>query len=296
MKLFFLFLLCLVSFSSFSDTEDEIPQIKKTVNHLFEGMRSGDSTLVRSIFRADAKLFTVGKKKGITEVKEQNLNDFISAVGTQHDKIWDEKLVSWDFTIDGDLAVVCTDYIFYHGYVFSHCGINVFQLVKSENDWKIFQITDTRRTDCMEDPATGTVLLQKPAEIRIGNLLDNWHRAAARGDLNFFSELMDPGFIYLGTDKAERWEKDSFVAFCKPYFEREEGGWNFKPVSRKIYFSDDLHFAWFEEHLNTWMGVCRGSGVLRYSSSGWKLMHYNLCMTIRNEDVNKVIDITDGNK
>jgi hypothetical protein len=272
--------------------EEEIPAIRKVIEQMFEGMRKGDSSLVSAVFMPEAKLFSVGKSKGITKVREEKISEFISAVGTPHDKVWDEQLISWKFTIDGDLAIVTTDYIFFLGKTFSHCGMNVFQVIHTGKEWKIFQITDTRRTDCLEDPVTANIMQPKPTELRLNNLMDNWHRAAARGDLKTFSELMDVEFIYLGTDKTERWNKESFVTFCKPYFEREQGAWNFKPLSRKLYFSDDYRFAWFEEHLDTWMGITRGSGVFHYTSQGWKLKHYNLAVTIDNDKMNKVIEVT----
>jgi len=49
--------------------------------------------------------------------------------------------------------------------------------------------------------------------------------------------------------------------------------------------------AWFDELLDTWMGACRGSGVLRKTSDGWKIAHYNLALTVPNEKMNQVIDV-----
>lgn len=40
---------------------------------------------------------------------------------------------------------------FYIGDKFSHCGVNSFQLVKKDGDWKIFFIVDTsRQSNCVE--------------------------------------------------------------------------------------------------------------------------------------------------
>jgi hypothetical protein len=49
--------------------------------------------------------------------------------------------------IDGNLASVWTDYKFYIGEKFSHCGVNSFQLFKGDDGWKIIYIIDTRRKD-----------------------------------------------------------------------------------------------------------------------------------------------------
>jgi hypothetical protein len=45
------------------------------------------------------------------------------------------------------MATAWTPYKFYLDKTFSHCGVNAFQLFKSENGWKIISILDTRRKE-----------------------------------------------------------------------------------------------------------------------------------------------------
>ncbi len=49
--------------------------------------------------------------------------------------------------IDADLAVVWTPYKFFVGKKFSHCGVNSFQLIKLNGNWKIQYLIDTRRKE-----------------------------------------------------------------------------------------------------------------------------------------------------
>ena len=115
----------------------------------------------------------------------------------------------------------------------------------------------------------------------INQLLDNWHKAATNADLkNYFNKMTDDA-IYLGTDASERWTKDEFYKFCKPYFDKGKA-WDFKAKNRTVYFSDNYKTAWFEETLDTWMGECRGSGILVYQNSQWKIKHYNLSVAVPN--------------
>jgi len=58
-----------------------------------------------------------------------------------------KKITFSNILIDGNLASVWTPYEFYFKGQFSHCGVNSFQLVKSNNEWKIQYIIDTRRKD-----------------------------------------------------------------------------------------------------------------------------------------------------
>jgi hypothetical protein len=45
------------------------------------------------------------------------------------------------------MAAIWTEYSFYLGDKFSHCGVNSFQLFKDETGWKIIYIVDTRRKE-----------------------------------------------------------------------------------------------------------------------------------------------------
>jgi len=130
------------------------------------------------------------------------------------------------------------------------------------------------------------------AEGDITTLLDNWHRAAATADEDVFFGSMADGAIYLGTDAGERWTRDELREWAGEHFEKESA-WSFKPYNRTIYFSEDGRMAWFEELLETWMGVCRGSGVLVLGKDGWKIAHYNLAVTVPNEVIEDFIAIVE---
>jgi hypothetical protein len=142
------FLNCLTGTAKpYSPPEDEVMQ---TIQHLFEGMRKGDSTMVRSAFYKQARLLTVVTQDEAV-LHEGSVNKFVEAVGTPHEEVWDERISDYEVNIDGDLASVWTPYTFYLGDQLLHCGVNAFQLFRSASGWKIIQITDTRRkTGCEE--------------------------------------------------------------------------------------------------------------------------------------------------
>jgi len=116
-------------------------------------------------------------------------------------------------------------------------------------------------------------------------LLDNWHQAAAVADEDVFFETLDSKAIYLGTDPNERWLKSEFIDWGMRYFERDTA-WAFKPYNRNWEFTKDFQYAWFDELLETHMGICRGSGILEKQGEDWKIKHYNLALTIANERLN----------
>jgi len=95
----------------------------------------------------------------------------------------------------------------------------------------------------------------------IATVLDNWHKAAAEGNFNNYFGAMSDESIFIGTDATENWNKKQFQDFAKPYFDRGRA-WDFKPVERHIYMDPSGKTAWFDELLDTWMKICRGSGVM----------------------------------
>jgi hypothetical protein len=122
-----------------------------TIHRLFDGMRAGDSAMVRSTFDARIRLISSGARQGkVVTTVESNGDGFVKAVGTPHPDVWDERIRNPRVQIDGALASVWVEYAFFAGTKFSHCGIDHFLLAKDDaGAWKILELSDTRRpTGC----------------------------------------------------------------------------------------------------------------------------------------------------
>ena len=130
----------------------------------------------------------------------------------------------------------------------------------------------------------------------INLILNDWHKAAAEANFEAYFGAMSEDAIYIGTDPTENWNKEEFIKFAKPYFDRGRA-WNFTALERNIYFASDKKTAWFDELLNTQMKICRGSGVLVMDEKGsWKIKHYVLSMTIPNDNTDEVVKIKSINE
>lgn len=279
-----LFLMLILTLPIFSqDTETEEAQIKMTIDQLFDGMRTTDSTKVIEVIAPDATLKNIYfDQKGEPNIHIGSMDKFILSIGTKHDGIYDEKIWSYDIKIDGHMATAWTEYTFYVDKKLLHCGVNAFELFKSKEGWKIIGITDTRRkNDCKAEPLYA-----------IDEMMDNWHEAAATADEDVFFGSMTEDCIYIGTDKTERWLRDELKTWSAKYFKRDRA-WNFKPIERQIYVSDDGKLAWFNETLDTWMGVCRSSGVVTLVDNEWKLKHYHLSITVPNDVVKDFLELVE---
>ena len=122
--------------------------VKATINALFDGMRTSDSTLIRKTFASKSIMQTIAtNKEGKSSVRSESVDGFIKSIAAPHPERYDERIVFTKILIDGNLASVWTEYKFYIGDKFSHCGVNSFQLFKGEDGWKIIYIIDTRRKD-----------------------------------------------------------------------------------------------------------------------------------------------------
>lgn len=127
-------------------------------------------------------------------------------------------------------------------------------------------------------------------KIQIGAMLDSFHVAAGRADFENYFKYFTSDAIFIGTDATENWDKEKFMVWSKPYFDKGKA-WNFKSVERHIYFGKSDNIAWFDELLNTQMKICRGSGVVVRQNNEWKVQQYVLSMTIPNSDSKRVIEI-----
>ncbi len=121
--------------------QSEKDQIRNIIDRLFDGMRAGDSTIVRSVMHKDALMARVNTEG----LSIQSTDRFIKAVGMPHDKVWDERIWNLQISVDGDLASAWMDFAFFLGDEMSHCGVNSMQLYRTNQGWKIIYIADTNR-------------------------------------------------------------------------------------------------------------------------------------------------------
>ena len=136
-----------MAFSSISlHAQSSEDSVKAAVNKLFEGMKNADASMVSSSFSDSAVLQTITmNKEGKTVVRNEHVKDFADFVSKQNKGAADERISFEIIKIDGPLAIAWTPYKFFYEGKFSHCGVNSFQLVRVDGQWKIQYLIDTRR-------------------------------------------------------------------------------------------------------------------------------------------------------
>jgi hypothetical protein len=119
--------------------------VRAVIDRLFDGMRSRDTTMIRSAFAEEAQFYGVAPDGTI---RIDRPSGFIATVAqAAPDRVLDEVLHDVEIRVDGPLAIVWTYYDFFAGDEFSHCGYDAFQLLKVRGEWKIVAVADTRRRE-----------------------------------------------------------------------------------------------------------------------------------------------------
>lgn len=147
MKCFLLLLTAFITLSANAQTTED--SVKAAVNKLFTGMKEVNVEMMKSSFTGNAVLQTIGRAKesGGMVVTTEDVNGFAESIQKIAKGDADEQIVFETIKIDADLAIAWTPYKFYYKGKFSHCGVNSFQLVRLNGEWKIQYIIDTRRKD-----------------------------------------------------------------------------------------------------------------------------------------------------
>lgn len=149
MKALLLFFTLCLTLSVTAQTAFTETEAKKLVDTFFEGFHKGDTIMMRSVLAEEVRLQTAAtNKEGLPQVSDENINRLLEAIAKRPaDQKWEERLLEYKISIDGNLAHVWTRYEFWFNGNFSHCGANAFTIAKLAEGWKIIHLIDSRRKE-----------------------------------------------------------------------------------------------------------------------------------------------------
>ena len=129
---------------------EEKEHVKQTIEAFFKAFHEQDSLALKDLVHATVTMQSIAQNKdGIPVLTSSQFSQFLkSIVSIPKDRSFEEKILDYTIKIDGVMANAWTPYEFWYDGKFSHCGVNSFQLIKEEDQWKIFYIVDTRRKEC----------------------------------------------------------------------------------------------------------------------------------------------------
>ena len=148
MRSFFIILLA-AGLCSFAQAQTTTDSIKATINGLFDAMKNADAAGIKQAFGDSALLQSIATtKEGTTVIRNESIAAFAASISKLPKGAADERIQFETIKIDGPLASVWTPYQFYYNGTFSHCGVDSYQLVRLNGQWKIQYLIDTRRKKC----------------------------------------------------------------------------------------------------------------------------------------------------
>lgn len=139
-----------------SPTTESEREVIAVLVQMFDAMRAGDSATLGALFHPDARLMSVSGEGASARVGSIPVEEFVAAVGSPHEEVWDERIWDVRVEVDGPLAAAWMQYAFHLDDRLSHCGVNAVQLARSATGWKVIHVADTRRRSACVVPPGAT--------------------------------------------------------------------------------------------------------------------------------------------
>ena len=149
-RLTILFFLLIASLAPAQESRSQ--EVQQTIDRFFERFHQRDTSGIRQLLAADARLQSIGAgPQGRPVLHTEAIQRFLSSLATLPDSlVIEEKLLAYEVKVDGNMAHAWTPYTFYVDGALHHCGVNSFQLFHDGDSWRIFHIADTRRAEGCE--------------------------------------------------------------------------------------------------------------------------------------------------
>ena len=133
--------------------ESDRVQVIAAVQSFFDSMEKADAELAKKILMPDARFFSAAERDGKMTVRPSTGDAFVASFSNPNrakalERMWDPEV-----RIQGAIAQLWTRYDFHTNGTFSHCGIDAFNLVKTDEGWKIAgAVWTVERTGCAPSP------------------------------------------------------------------------------------------------------------------------------------------------
>ena len=119
--------------------------ILSIVQSLFDALAERDGETLRALLHHDVVMRSVEvSSDGERSIATSTLDDLVARV-EDSEEVLTERMFDPEVRISGDLAMVWTPYDFYVGDTLSHCGADVFVMVRQADTWRVTGLSWTRQ-------------------------------------------------------------------------------------------------------------------------------------------------------
>lgn len=140
-RLSLVMLLIFFGSSQYIHAQDDKEEVIQIAHDFFHALEKGDTIAYRALFQPDAMIFTVREKAGQTITNSRSpVSDKFQPGTVIKERMKDTGV---EVQVHGNLATVWAPYDLWINDVFSHCGVDVFTLVKTNLGWRIATLSYT---------------------------------------------------------------------------------------------------------------------------------------------------------
>ena len=126
-------------------SDEDRAAILSVVQSLFDALAERDGDALRALLHPDVVMRSVEVAgDGERSIATSTLDDLVARVEGS-EEVLTERMFDPEVRISGDLAMVWTPYDFYVGDTLSHCGADVFVLVREDDTWLVTGLSWTRQ-------------------------------------------------------------------------------------------------------------------------------------------------------
>ncbi|HEX8216305.1 MAG TPA: nuclear transport factor 2 family protein [Allosphingosinicella sp.] len=121
-------------------------EILAAVQGLFDALAARDAGAVMALVVADGTIAAHVTRDGDSRLRAQRWQDWANGLREGGERL-EERMHRPRVRIRGDMASVWTEYSFYRDGVFSHCGIDLFDMARVDGRWRILNLSFTMERD-----------------------------------------------------------------------------------------------------------------------------------------------------
>jgi hypothetical protein len=148
------FLLCGPFCFTAAIADDALDQaaVVNMVQTFFDAMTDRDVDVMRTLLTTDGIFYGYRETADGLQITRPTHESFVAGIGERNntliERFWDPQIL-----LHNRMAIVWTPYDFYVDGEFSHCGIDNFNFLKTDEGWKITGIVFSMEPDnCAESP------------------------------------------------------------------------------------------------------------------------------------------------
>jgi hypothetical protein len=137
--------------ASTQPSSSERDAILKTVQGFFDTMTAKDVEGARQLLQPQGRFHAMRMRDGKPDVRAFSNEEYFADLQAGKRKL-QERMWNPEVRIQGPIATMWAPYDFWIDGKFSHCGIDAFDLIKTEEGWKIAGGVYTIESKCEPSP------------------------------------------------------------------------------------------------------------------------------------------------